>query len=135
MRRVTATLAAAAMALPVTLIGLPAAADSERAAVGFGLLYHDGDIVRTVITPASIPGKGVDPIFAINDGVAEQLAVTSVAPGTPGYHGGRWAVYVVDWNVTPYLLTSDEAVGLAQSEGDVTVTRMPAADFVCPVTG
>jgi hypothetical protein len=36
--------------------------------------------------------------------------------------------------VTPYLLTSDEAVAAAQSAGDVTVTRAPDADFRCPIT-
>ncbi|MGH8826988.1 MAG: hypothetical protein ACRDVZ_05160, partial [Jiangellaceae bacterium] len=86
-------------------------------------------------TPTSIPGRGVDPIFAVSDGVVGQLSITSVAPGSPGYHGGRWAVYVVDWQVEPHLLTSDEAVAAAASAGDVTITRMPAADFVCPVAG
>ena len=41
------------------------------------------------------------------------ISVTAVAPGSPGYHGGRWAVYVVSWNTTPRLLTSDEAVAAA----------------------
>ncbi len=35
--------------------------------------------------------------------------------------------------VTPYLLTSDEAVFAAEAAGDVTVTRTPDADFRCPV--
>ena len=61
--------------------------------------------------------------------------MTSVAPGSPGYHGGRWAVYVVSWNTSPHLLTSDEAVAAANAAGEVTITRMPAADFVCPVAG
>jgi hypothetical protein len=35
--------------------------------------------------------------------------------------------------VTPYLLTSDEAVAGAEAAGDVTVTRAGSADFRCPV--
>ena len=109
-------------------------ADSERAKVGFGKVFHDGDIVRTVATPTSMPGMGVDKIYPVVEGAMGQLSVTSAAPGD-NYHGGRWAVYVVTWNVDPYLLTSDEAVLEAEEAGDVTVTRNPDADFVCPVAG
>ncbi len=35
--------------------------------------------------------------------------------------------------VTPHLLTSAQAVQTAAAAGDVTVTRVPAADFRCPV--
>jgi hypothetical protein len=134
MQRIVTAFAAAGLALAFTTSTAPSAlADSGNAAATFGQLYHDGEIVRTVVTPASIPGRGVDAIFAVSDGVAGQLAITSVAPGAPGYHGGRWAVYVVSWNVDPYLLTSDEAVAAAQGSGDITVDRAPAADFVCPV--
>jgi hypothetical protein len=136
MRRFRARLAVPAMVAPLALVSAaPAAADSGNAAASFGLLYHDGAIVRTVVTPTSTPGKGVDAIFAFATGVDGQLSVTSVAPGSPGYHGGRWAVYLVSWNTTPRLLTSDEAVAAANTTGEVTITRMPAADFVCPVAG
>jgi hypothetical protein len=132
MRRLAAALG---LVVPAAALTAPSAlADSGNAAVGFGLLYHDGVVVRTVATPTSTPGEGVDAIFPVSNGVAGQLSVTSVAPGDADYHGGRWAVYVVTWNTAPYLLTSDEAVAAAQTAGDVTVTRMPAADFVCPVT-
>jgi len=136
MQSTVTAFAAAGLAVAFTTITAPSAlADSGNAAATFGQLYHDGDVVRTVVTPASIPGMGVDPIFAVSDGVAGQLAITSVAPGAPGYHGGRWAVYVVSWNVYPYLLTSDESVSAAQASGDITVARAPGADFVCPVAG
>jgi len=39
----------------------------------------------------------------------------------------------VSWNVTPYLLTSEAAVLAADAAGDVTVTRVPANDFKCPI--
>jgi hypothetical protein len=36
--------------------------------------------------------------------------------------------------VTPYILTSDEAVMAAVDAGDVTVVRAPDLDNRCPVT-
>jgi hypothetical protein len=124
---------AVAIAAPFALAG-PVQADSPKAAAGFGRLFYDGTVVRTVATPTSMPGRGVDTIYPVVGGAAGQLSVTAVAPGD-NYHGGRWAVHVVTWNVAPYLLTSDEAVEAAAAAGDVTITRNPAADFVCPVAG
>lgn len=135
MRRIIGNALVATALLPMCLgVAVPAAlADSPQAAVGFGTLYYDGAIVRTVATPTSTPGRGVDAIYAFPG--AEQQAVTSVAPGDRDYHGGRWAVHLVTWNVTPYELTSDEDVLAAAEIGDVSVQRAPQADFVCPVTG
>ncbi|MGH8828063.1 MAG: hypothetical protein ACRDVZ_10825, partial [Jiangellaceae bacterium] len=77
MQRVRSVLAALALALPVVGVAAPVAtADSPNAAVGFGRLYHDGEVVRTVVTPTSTPGKGVDQIFSFADGVEGQLSVT-----------------------------------------------------------
>ena len=100
-----------------------------------GMLYLDGDTVRTLVPPASIPHGGRDPLYMVTNGVAEQLGIAAVGPGYPGYHGGAWAVYQVTFvqGVTPYLLTSDEEVADAASAGDVTVTRVPALDNRCPV--
>ncbi len=132
-------IAAVALAAPMALLPLaPASADSTNAKVSFGQLFHDGATVRTVATPTSQPGRGVDAIFAFPEGAAAgQLGITSVVPGSRDYHGGRWAVHVVRWapGVTPRLLTSDEAVHAAAAAGQVQITRMPAADFVCPVAG
>ena len=95
--------------------------------------FHDGDTVRTVTPPAAFPNEGTDPFYAVMGGAPGQLAVVGVAPGDAGYHGGHWAVYIVTWNTTPYVLTSDEAVWAAAEAGDVTVTRNAAADFLCPI--
>ena len=94
-------LASVAMALPGA-----AFADPPEG----GRLYHDGDILRTFVVPAPVPHGGIDPLYMVTNGVNGQLGITAVAPGSPGYHGGRWAVYLVTFNVTPYLLTSDEDV-------------------------
>ncbi len=133
--RITTLAATAVLALtPVIGAGTAQADSSNPQGANFGMLYHDGQVVRTVATPTSQPGRGVDAIYPVVDGAVGQLPVTSAAPGDD-YHGGRWAVHVVTWNVTAYLLTSDEDIRAAAEAGDITIRRLPSADFVCPVAG
>jgi hypothetical protein len=123
---------AGTVALAVMLV----LASPAGAQTGKGQLYLDGEVVGTVVNPASLPGGGTDPFFMVTNGTAGQLGIAGVGPGQPGYTGGDWAVFRVTFNagVTPYLLTSDEAVMAAQAAGDVTVTRDSDADFRCPIT-
>lgn len=133
----TAIIGGAATALTLSLLALaaPALADSANARVGFGQLFYDGAVVRTVATPTSQPGAGVDAIYTFSgEKTNDQLSITSAAPGDRDYHGGRWAVHVVEWHVEPYTITSDADLFAAAAAGDVSITRMPAGDFVCPVT-
>ncbi len=121
------TLIAFFAALAALVSAIPATATT-----GKGELFHDGSIVGTVVTPAPIaPGSGTDPFFKVTNGAAGQLGIAGVAPGDGPYHGGSWQVNLVTFKsgVTPYLLTSDEAVAAAQAAGDVTVTRAAGADF------
>ena len=107
------------------------------ATTGKGFLFHDGAVVGTVVVPAHVaPGSGSDPFFNVTNGADGQLGIAGVAPGDGPYHGGDWQVWLVTFKggVTPYLLTSDEAVLAAEAAGDVTVTRAPDADFRCPIT-
>lgn len=101
----------------------------------FGSLYYDGDAVRTLVPPSSFPNEGKDTLYSVTNGVEGQFGIAAVAPGDVGYHGGAWKVYVVTFNegVTPYLLTSDEAVKQAEDDGDVSIMRAPDADFRCPI--
>ena len=128
MRFLLAGFVAAGIAL---LAAIPATATTSA-----GQLFHDGAIVGTVVTPAPIaPGSGTDPFYKVTNGADGQLGIAGVAPGDGPYHGGSWQVYLVTFNagVTPYLLTSDEAVFAAQAAGDVTVTRAGETDFRCPI--
>jgi len=123
---------AAATAVAALVVAVPAMAKT-----GKGFLFHDGAVVGTVVVPAHVPaGSGSDPFYNVTNGADGQLGIAGVAPGDGPYHGGDWQVWLVafDEGVTPYLLTSDEAVRAAQAAGDVTVTRAPAADFRCPIT-
>ena len=119
------------LVLVVALMAL--LAPSALAKPGFGNLYHDGEVVRTVVPPAAMPQLGTDPFYAVMDGADGQLGIAGVAPGDQGYRGGKWAFHAVTWNVEPYLLTSDEAVLAAQAAGHVAVERVPENDFKCPI--
>jgi hypothetical protein len=91
-------------------------------------------MVRTVVPPASNPQRGRDNFYAFpSGGAAGQKGVVAVAPGDRDYHGGHWAFHAVTFNVTPYLLTSEAAVLAAAAAGDVSVARVPANDFKCPI--
>ncbi len=97
-----------------------------------GCCYFNGDVVRTVVPPSAFPGAGRENFYAIAGGVEGQKPVVATAPGAEGYSGGHWAFHAVQWNVAPYLLTSEAAV-LAAAAGDVTITRVPENDFLCPI--
>jgi len=122
-------LALAILAMSVT----PALADRPPFVFPGGCCYYEGAIVRTVVPPAATPDDGRDNFYAVMGGVAGQKGVVAVAPGDTNYHGGDWAFHSVIWNVTPYLLTSEAAVLAAAASGDVTITRIPANDFKCPI--
>jgi len=95
--------------------------------------FEDGRVLRTVVPPSPLPNGGRDPIYSFTNGAEGQLPVAGVGPGSGKYHGGAWAVHLVAWNTTPYLITSDEELFAAEDAGDVTITRVPEADFRCPV--
>ncbi len=132
MRRIITVVAVMAAALGYSAI---IGGGSARADVGKGTLFFDGGIVRTVVTPSATPKEGTDPFYKVTNGVSAQKGIAGVAPGSDGYHGGQWAVSTVTFKsgVTPYLLTSASAVTAALTAGDVIVTRVPDADFHCPV--
>ena len=123
---------AVAAIIASALLVLPSPAS---ASAGKGSLFHDGNIIRTVVVSAPVPGGGTDPFYEVANGVAGQLGIAGVAPGDGPYHGGSWEVFLVTFNqgVTPYILTSNEAVFAAEAAGDVAVSRDATADFRCPV--
>ena len=121
-------------AVCMVIFSLPAAAERKgKGPPGFGELYYEGEVVRTVVPPASNPFQGRDNIYPIDGGAEGQLPVAAVAPGDRDYHGGKWAVNLVEWNTEPYLLTSEDEILDAAAAGDVTITRVPGNDFKCPI--
>ncbi len=125
-------LALLAVALYVVIV--PAHATSTSANVGFGNLFFNDNIVRTVVPPAAFPNEGLDNFYKVTNGASGQLGITAVAPGSADYHGGHWAVSHVTWvSGTPVLLKSEAEVLAAKAAGSVTVTRVAMEDFLCPV--
>jgi hypothetical protein len=99
----------------------------------FGTIYAEGEAFRTFGSPARVdPGSGTDPIIAFSN--FDQGGVAKYAPG-PGSHGGRWMVWVATW-VDPgdaHLLTDfDDVMALVDAD-EITLVRMPGADFRCPI--
>jgi hypothetical protein len=83
--------AALLVAVVALVAPLPAAATTSK-----GELFHDGSVVGTVVTPASVPaGTGTDPFYRVTNGAAGQLGIAGVAPGDGPYHGGDWQVFLV----------------------------------------
>ena len=125
MRRTLLTLSMLAALMAV--LAAPASAKS------FGTIYAEGDAYRTFGTPARVdPGTGTDPIVAFSN--FDQGGVAQYAPGK-GSHGGRWQVWVATW-VDPgdaHLLTDFDDVMALVGTGDLTLQRMAAADFRCPI--
>lgn len=123
------------LAVTVAVLAVSAVATAARPAFVFpgGCCFYEGDTVRTVVPPSAFPKEGTDPFYAVMGDAAGQKAVVGAAPGDAGYNGGHWAFHSVTWNVTPYLLASEDAILEAEDDGDVTVTRIAANDFLCPI--
>ena len=117
----------------IMIIIIISAISASAARPGFGNLFYDGGIVRTVIPPAAMTKEGVDNLYVFANGITGQLPIAAVAPGDRSYRGGKWAFYLVTWDEDPYLLTSEEDVLIAESNGDVIVVRVPENDFKCPI--
>lgn|GEM_PF-1222135 len=118
-------------AITCLILGVGATTLNLRAEpnVGFGELYYEGEVVRTVLPPAAMKKTGTDDLFL----VPKQRLVIAVVPSDKEYRGGKWAVHMVEWVNAPYLLMSSAEVHAAYKAGDISMTRLTEADFKCPV--
>jgi hypothetical protein len=120
--------------LALTTIGLlTVALAGPVGARSFGTIYAEGDAYRTFGVPARVdPGTGTDPIIAFSN--FDQGGVAQYAPGE-GSHGGRWMVWVATWVDAgdAHLLTDFDDVMALVNAGEITLQRMPDADFRCPI--
>jgi hypothetical protein len=92
-------------------------------------IWLDGVQVRTLLPPAATPQEGTDPFYM----VPGTGGVAAVGPGSAGYHGGHWQIYLVSWNVAQYPLTSVAAISTAEAAGDISISRAADLDFLCPI--
>jgi hypothetical protein len=117
-------------------IAVPANAASGNAAITGHHLWLNGERLSTVVVSSPLPNGGLDPIYAIFvNGAMFGDGIAAVGPGVGSYHGGAWAVNVVTFNqgYMPHQFASAAEVLAAANAGMVTITRVPAADFRCPV--
>jgi hypothetical protein len=117
----------------ITLAVILAGTTAVMAQGPFGQLFYDNEVVRTIVPPATMSKPGRDNFYVVEGGAEGQLGIAAVAPGDTNYHGGKWAFHSVIWNVAPELLKSEADVLAAEAAGHVTVTRVPAMDFKCPI--
>lgn len=123
MRRIIASIALAC-AMLVSVAGGALAGQPVMTTI-----WLDGVQVRTILPPAASPTDGTDPFYM----VPGTGGVAAAGPGSAGYHGGHWQVYVVSWSVAEYPLTSVAAISTAEAAGDITITRAADQDFLCPI--
>ena len=70
-------------------------------------------------------------VTAQGGGRGERIA--DAKPGDRDFNGGRWAVYAVTWNVTPWQMTNDGEVLAAAQAGDISISANPVKLFFCNV--
>ncbi len=125
-----ARLVAIAVLSPLLALAVAAPAVEARE---FGTIYVDGIPYRTFANPARVdPGTGTDPIIAFTN--FDQGGVALHAPGR-GSHGGRWAVTMATWTdeADARLVTSYAEILQLAAAGELTLVRVPNADFRCPI--
>ena len=146
--RIRARAAAGAVAILAMAGGALATGSAANAAgVSGPAFYVDGDIYRTVGTPTDLsgteaPASSFQPLYAFPN--AEQLDVSTAAPGDPGYVGGRWMVHALELPNgydaavmsgdldSDGVLDSDEEIAAAVSAGDLVIGDV-VKTFACPV--
>lgn len=106
----------------------------------FGAVFVDDAVYRVFGNSANVPDDtGTDPFTTFtNSANPGQRGVAQFAPGAPGNHGGRWAVYRATWTATgdpTELVTSWAELQSLVSAGEISLVRDAAADFRCPVLG
>ena len=125
---------AAGASAALLLLTVAASAVSAGGPPSLGV-YVDDVRYRTVGTPTDFshtgaPASSYDRIYALGSGLAN---VAEAKPGDQDFNGGRWMVLPVTWNVTPYQLTSAEAVWAAAEAGELSIGTTPVRMFECPV--
>ncbi len=141
----------AGMALVVALLATSAPVAAKATVVRDPVLWIDGDLYRTVLTPTVLPDAAPAESFDIlynfdGSGLSGQRSVGEAAPGDPGYNGGRWMVFAVAFTalgmsihdangdgMVNFELTSTAQVEAHMALGHLLISAEPVALFVCPV--
>ena len=137
MARRTLTLAALAV------VAAAVAASALAGGVTGPAFYVDGELYRTVATPADLPADApADSFDTIYDLGGLQRNVAEAAPGDRDYNGGRWTVRAVSFADYAGALAAFDANGSGAFDSAEEVRAAIAAGaatdlgvvtrFVCP---
>ena len=94
-----------------------------------GMVWADGQVYRTVVTPTELdPDNGpFDALYvgAFKDGIG---LISEAKPGDQDYNGGRWEVWVLKADATTDYSNAD-------SDADLNLDdfELAGAYFVCPL--
>jgi len=95
----------------------------------FGMIWADGELFRTLGTPATFrPGQGnFDKLYqgAFQDGVG---AISEAKPGDQDFNGGRWEVWALKDGVTTDYSNANSVEDLDPNDFELTGTY-----FECPL--
>lgn len=139
----------------VVLLMAPAASD-KATVVRDPAIWNEGTLYRTVLTPTDLPfheqnAHSFDIIYSFVDkahgGLDGQRSVADAAPGDPGYNGGRWMVYEVNFTAAGRAVHDPDNDGVVNFElqnstmvlqhadvlGHLTISPEPVKYFVCPM--
>jgi hypothetical protein len=106
------------------------AVDASANGVSGPAFYVDGVVYRTVGTPTDLSGTGApahtyDVLYSLNG--EQALNVATVAPGYPGFNGGRWAVHSIIFADYATALTAHDANGSGDFDSAAEVEAAIAA--------
>lgn len=151
MRNRLMTLLGFALVLGFALASPPTAA-AGATPVHDGVIWVDGDLYGTVLTPTELPDtapdKSFDALYNFDaSGLGGQRSVAEAAPGDRDYNGGRWMVFAVSFTElgisihdsdgdgqVNFELTSEEAVLAHEALGHLVISEDPVVFFECPLT-
>jgi hypothetical protein len=121
---------AAACALALAFVALPAPAGAQAGPPGAGIYAHD-ELFRVVATPNDLPPGGkFDTIYLLGGSL---LNVADAAPGDPAYNGGRWEVRPITWTgMAPTQFTNAGQITQAAASGGLTIGDV-VRRFECPL--
>lgn len=122
-------------ALGLAALGLvPVALANGAGGVTPPAIYVNGELYRTVGTPAllpdSAPESSFQPIYDVSQCQGNNIA--TAAPGDPGFRGGRWAVHKIQFDWCPSPLVSYAELKAQLDSGNATDLGI-VKRFECPL--
>ena len=122
------------LAMAVCIVPLTGFADPGKPFFGTAIYVDNHGYGSKATTEIPAPNdhnmQSFDVLYSFG---GSQPSIAETAPGDPGYNGGRWIVYSVEWNVDAYPITNLYDLYAAEMAGHVTISTDPVAYVQCPL--